>query len=227
MSKSLLTGTIVGISIASLCFGSSAQAAPAAESISDTEKIGKIQPEGKTPFDFDYYENLLQSLAKTDRIRICGLDKVCVNLWRKGKLQIFKEGRIFEGDFNSDGEADEAVILEEDDDDDSDLKTYCIHISTLGKDGSRRVILHEAIPTAQNIIDVFVDRTKNAIVIDTGGRLAKTTSIESLGGVGGYMYEVGRVIKVVAVVAWDKKSQKFDIFMPSYEKSKKKKQTRR
>lgn len=189
-----------------------------AEGAVPTSNPPAAEEEKKDPFEYEYFEDLVSPVPAHEEERLCGLDKVCVTLWKKGKLQIYKQGRLFEGDFNFDSKPDEAVILEKDDPDDPTGKEYYIYISS--KEGNeRKVLLHELIPGAPNIIDVFIDRVKNAIVIDTGGRITRTSSIGSVGG-SGYVYETGQVIKVVVVIVWNAKSGKFDLITPGFGKKK-------
>ena len=169
--------------------------------------------ENKEPFEFEYFEEMMNPVESREKERLCGLDKVCVTLWKKGKLKLFKEGRLFEADFDGDGVKDEAVILEQDVEDDPMAKEYLVYISNV-RDGQRKILLHELVPEAQNIIDVFWDPVKKALVIDTGGRIVKTQTMESIGG-SGYMYETGKVLKVVVVVKFNAQTNKFDIFVPS------------
>ena len=84
----------------------------------------------QTPFDYDYYEELMAPVPDHEQERLCGLDKVCMTLWKKGKLQLYKEGRLFVSDFNQDGIKDEAVILEKDEPDFPEDKDYLISITT-------------------------------------------------------------------------------------------------
>lgn len=170
--------------------------------------------ENKEPFEFDYYETLMNPLETRQRERLCGLDKVCIELWRKGKLQINKEGRLFSWDFNGDGKADEAVILEEDDEDDPASKNYLVYITTTSEDGKTKILFHELLPEAHNVIDVFVDKTKNALVIDTGGRIVRTQTHLSYGYDGAY-YQSGQTLKVVVVVHFDPKLGKFQSLVPT------------
>ena len=214
------------ICLSLLCVGcNSFTAAVRAETSPPIEKASEQKAEQKTAFDFDYYEELMDPLPGKEHERLCGLDKVCVELWRKQKMQVWKEGRLFTGDFNGDGSTDEAVILEGEDPDDEDEKVFYIYISSKDKaTGKRKVEFHELLTEAKNIVDVFWDKNKNALVIDTGGRVVRTESATaSVGAAGvGYSYPTDKVLKVVLVVSWDAKANKYELIQPKFETRKRK-----
>ena len=241
----------------------------------------------QSPFEYEYFEELIEPIEGGGTERLCGLDKVCVTLWKKGKLQIYKEGRLLEGDFNNNGIPDEAIVLEKDladattnqnaTDTASDAKgnstnnaskhettktgqatsnsvplggtgkEYWILISektpelsdptsaaaavpataTANAEKSNssvpenpnarkhKLLLHEKIPDAFNIVDFFVDAKKNALVVDIGERIMHTTSsmgLDPSATLGASMQGITQ--KVVVVIAWNSQTQKFDIIEP-------------
>lgn len=206
-------------------FCNSFQTCALAEGSLPIENAAEQKNEQRTPFDFDYYEDLMQPVPDKERKRLCGLDKICVELWQKQKMHVYKEGRLFTGDFNSDGITDEAVILEGEEADDPDEKVYYIYISSKDKDkGERKLWFHEVLPDARNVVDVFFDKDKNALVIDTGGRVVRTESATtSVGASGsGYTYSTGKVRKVVIVVLWNPKNNTYELLQPGEQNNKRK-----
>ncbi len=196
-----------------------------AETAPPIEKAPEQKAEQKTAFDYDYYEELMQPVPTKEHERLCGLDKVCIELWRKQKMEVWKEGRLFTGDFNGDGVTDEAVILEGEDPDDEAEKVFYVYISSKDKaTGQRKVEFHELLAGAKNVVDVFWDKNKNALVIDTGGRVVRTESATtSVGAAGtGFSYATGKVLKVVLVVSWDAKANKYELIYPNFETPKRK-----
>lgn len=179
--------------------------------------------QGKSVFEFDSYEQIVNPLLSGENERLCGLDKACIELWRKGKLQIFTEGRLFTGDFNNDGKPDSAVILEKDiDEDDPSEKAFYIYITTAGEDGKRKVLLHELLPDTHSIVEFFWDAKRNALVIDTGGRVQRSENVTQLGGAA-FIYESAeKLYKVIIAISWNPKTQKFDIVSPVFGKKKRK-----
>lgn len=227
--KTVLVSTLVLLTIASS--SASAQDFGAA----GVSNSGGEEP--KTPFEFEYFDELLGTIPEKERERLCGLDKVCVELWRKGKLQIFKEGRLIEGDFNEDGITEEAMILETDSVSDATQKDYWIYVSQPESEGPRiqneipeksgtpplpeklvkghKILLHEPIPDAFNVIDFFWDPKRKGLVIDIGERLMRSSSngLSDPSQVTGVV-QSGVAQKVVVVVTWNSKSNKFDLIVP-------------
>ncbi len=264
--------------------------------------------EQKTPFEFEYFDELLGTIPEKERERLCGLDKVCVELWKKGKLQIYKEGRLLEGDFNGDGVTEQAMILETDSESEAEIgmerKDYWIYISQpdevsaakteaekgSGKDPSsktepnavnsdaktaeldpgkitgirfgktpeiqydktesaskleltppsgvrpgatsgsaattkpaaadslvkgHKILLHELIPDAFNVIDFFWDPKRKGLVIDVGERLLRSTGsgiTDPTQMVG--VVQPGVTQKIVVVVTWNSKTNRYDVIVP-------------
>lgn len=249
----------------------------------------------KTPFEFEYFDELLNTIPEKERERLCGLDKVCVELWRKGKLQIYKEGRLIEGDFNEDGITEQAMILETDSESEAEAgmgrKDYWIYISQPEDDkpadaksdtsdpnakagesngtnnaapekesasaspaknalatssGAKtptgqsartdttktangpapaslpdrlvkghKVLLHEILPDAFNVIDFFWDPKRKGLVIDVGERIMRAGGLGVLDdGLRAAVVQPGRSEKVIVVVTWNPKTSKFDVNVP-------------
>ncbi len=223
--QALLSAALLGSMLSGYLLPASAEDAA---SFKPEGSLPASSTEGKHVFEYDYYAQLTDPLPAHEEERLCGLDKICVTLWRKGKLEIFKEGRLFQGDFNSDGIEDEAMVLEKDQEDDPLGKDYYIYISTKYKpDDKPTVLLHELIPNASNIVDVFWDQKRNALVIDTGGRIERNESISQIGGAA-YVYEsAAKVYKVVVVVSWNPKTDKFDVIEPGFKWDQKKKKRKK
>ncbi len=229
----------------------------------------ETQTDQKTPFEFEYFEELLNTVPEKERERLCGLDKVCVELWRKGKLQIYKEGRLIEGDFNEDGITEQAMILETDSESEAEAgmgrKDYWIYISqpeddktadtksdspapdtkpaeTGGSNNSgaagdnskteankslsgaalpdrlvkgHKVLLHEILPDAFNVIDFFWDPKRKGLVIDVGERIMRAGSMGVLDdGLRAAVVQPGHSEKVIVVVTWNPKTSKYDVLVP-------------
>jgi hypothetical protein len=201
----------------------SAQSGPPAQSCPPTQSCpAKPSPASapaatQTPFEFEYFEELMAPVEDWKDERLCGLDKVCMVLWKKGKLQIYREGRIYTGDYNLDGMPDEALILEKDDPDDPTIKEFYVSITSAEK-GRRKCLLHQLIPNANNILSVDWDPEKKALIIDTGGRVTKTPMITTYGT--GAIYGNTQVIKLIVVVVWNPRTRKFDVLTPGFGKGK-------
>ena len=199
----------------------------AEEGSADNNKTGgqpaQGQPaQGKSAFEFDFYDQIMNPLLTREDERLCGLDKACIDLWRKGKLQIFKEGNLFTADFNMDGKPDTAMILEKYIDDDPTDKAYYIYISTKDAEGKEQILLHEPLVDARNIVDTWYDDKKNALIIDTGGRIQKSESVTQLGGAA-FIYESAeKLYKVIIAISWNPKIDKFEIVCPAFGKKKRK-----
>lgn len=177
------------------------------------------KPKPQTAFEFDEFQGMVAGVPNNEVERLCGLDKICVTLWKKGKLQIYKEGRVFRGDFNQDGVQDEAIILERDaSDDDPEDKEFLVCITT-PENGLHKVLLHEVIPGANNVVEVFVDEARKALVIDTGGRIIRSQSMASYGDMPLYPASA-KEIKVVVLVVWNPKTKRFDLVTPALGKTK-------
>lgn len=285
----------------------------------------ETQTDQKTPFEFEYFEELLNTVPEKERERLCGLDKVCVELWRKGKLQIYKEGRLIEGDFNEDGITEQAMILETDSESEAEAgmgrKDYWIYISQPEDDktadsksdtaalnltpaetgGSstglaketgavstvqmnlparssgaktatidstspaaakpstaesastaaaspaarssaaespkteankslsgaapaalperlvkgHKVLLHEILPDAFNVIDFFWDPKRKGLVIDVGERIMRAGGMGVLDdGLRAAVVQPGHSEKVIVVVTWNPKTSKYDVLVP-------------
>ncbi len=188
-----------------------ATSADAAVAGDDEDQVSAAKP--KVPFDFDYFEELMAPVPNHEEERLCGLDKVCVTLWKKGQLQVDQAGHILNGDFNGDGISETAIVLEQNPPDAPADKSFLIYISQ--KQGeTRKVLLHALLPEAKNILEMFWDDEKKAIVIDTGGRFVQTDILSSYNG-SIYSYNAGKVQKVVEVVLWNPKTSTFDIIDPS------------
>lgn len=193
----------------------------------------------QTPFEYDYFEELMEP-APHESERLCGLDKVCVKLWKSGKLEVYKEGRLLEGDFNGDGVADAAMILEKDSKTEQVGKDYWIYVSTAAaaaksdaasatksdaaaaaktdappvKEG-HKLMLYSQIPDAFNVVEFGWDEEKKALVIDIGERIMHTNAsmyMDPAGMVGNNMS--GKTEKVLVLVSWNPTSQKYEMHEP-------------
>ena len=218
-------GATVLILTALLTSSSAFMSAPAQSDGFPSQRSG--DDDQKTPFDFEYFDELLGTVPEKERERLCGLDKVCIDLWRKGKLQIYKEGRLLEGDFNGDGVSEQAMILETDVQSESeapaDRKDFWIHITQATDESTapdklvkgRKVLLHEMLPNAFNVIDFSWDAKRKGLVIDVGERLTRSTGagISDLNQALGTVHP-GRTDKVVVVVTWNDKTNKYDLLVP-------------
>lgn len=194
----------------------------------------------ETPFEFDYFQQL-DPETEPERKRLCGLDKVCIELWKKGKLQIYKEGRLIEGDFNNDGIQEQAMILETDAANEQTGKDYWIHITQAqeqkaGSDAtpavgnaanspakadaettpiSHKVLFDEMIPDAFNVIDFSWDEKRKSLVIDIGERVYHGTTAMTVDPTQTLMVaQQGKTDKVLVFVGWNAKTNKFELTMP-------------
>ena len=175
--------------------------------------------EKRTPFDYEYFEELMNSIhavsnpneAKESE-RLCGLDSYCITLWKKGQLQVYKDGRLISGDFNGDGISDDAFITERDKNGGASGKEYAISITTK-VNGKGKILMHQTLREANNIVEFFWDADKKAIVIDTGKRVVKTATVTNVTG-SGFKNESNQNFKVVATVTWNPKTEKFDLLYP-------------
>lgn len=172
-----------------------------------------------TPFDYDFYTELMSPIPNSSDERLQGLDKNLMSLWRQEKLQVQKEGRILSGDFNGDGIADEAILLEKDSDEDPSGKDVWIAI-TSKKDGARKLLCHKKLPGAHaSIISFTWDAGKHEFAIDTGKRIIQTETVSSVGG-SGFGTRTDQTKKEIILVSWNPKKDEFDVHVPSTAKTK-------
>jgi len=174
-------------------------------------------------FDFDLYKSMIDPLNGDGSERLCGLDQVCIDLWHKEKLEIYKDGRLFSGDFNGDGRPDEAIILEKDNPKMLLGKEFYILITSTDDDGKQKVLLHELLPNATNIVSTRWDKESKALLVDTGGRAQRSNvNVTQIGGPS-VINETGagQSEKSVISIVWNGKDNKFDVL--THRSSKKKK----
>lgn len=188
-----------------------------------TEPTVTSSPAQEKVFDFDFYKSMVDPLNGDGSERLCGLDQACIELWHKEKLEIYKDGRLFSGDFNGDGKLDEAIILEKDNPKMMLGKEFYILITTTDDDGKQKVLLHALLPNASNIVSTRWDKANNALLIDTGGRSQHSNiNVTQIGGPS-VINETGNAKseKSVISIVWNSKANKFDVLTRSISKKNK------
>ncbi len=125
------------------------------------------------PFEYEYFAEMVSLSPQKEKIRLCGLDKVCMEMWKSGRLAVMKNGKFVLGNFDGTGDSEEAMILEQDSK--TGARDYFVFVTSPRSEG-RMLLAEELIPDVHNIVDFFWDPSRKAFAVDTGERLMKQDS---------------------------------------------------
>lgn len=157
-------------------------------------------------FDYGLFEQMLSQSPRREKVRLCGLDKVCMEMWKDGRLAIGRRGKLVMADFDLDGSVDRAILLEQDV---ADRKDFYILVASTVKTTARTVLADEVVPEVHNVVDFFWDDSRKALVIDTGERIIKPKSTLVMDETPVLMNEAAdQIEKVFTWITWNPRSNR-------------------
>lgn len=169
------------------------------------------------PVYFDYNEfEAVRALDPTmSNARLCGMNKVCMKLWKNGEMLATEHGMVVRADFNGDGQTDIAVALEKDHSNSESSLDYFVIAAARAKDGGLRFMETVPFGTGHPIIELFWQESKRAIGVDTGERQFYSQSTVTMVGsgniLGGLSKKTGEIEARLTYLNWDTKTRKFDL----------------
>lgn len=165
---------------------------------------------------FDYNEFIaVRSLDPTlSEARLCGLNKVCMKLWKNGELMVPEHGMVVRADFDSDGVTDVGVAMERDKTAPAEGADYFM-VTATKKDGAYKLLETVPLEKARSIVESYWDLEKRAIAVDTGERELISESTGTMQSDGklltSFTAKTGTVEAKLKYLRWDKKTGKFAI----------------
>lgn len=183
--------------------------------VAGSTAIGAPQHDPKREF-FDYQEFIAVRALDPEmaEARLCGMNKMCMRLWKNGELMATEHGMVVRADFNEDGERDIGIAMEKDKPEPEEGIDYFIMAATKNKDGSYRLLQTVPLHSAHAVIDTYWAEPKHSIAIDTGERQLMSESTVTMQGngklIGGFSKKTGTVEAHLTYLSWDAKAKKFD-----------------
>lgn len=166
-------------------------------------------------FDYNEFEAVRALDPNMSNARLCGMNKVCMKLWKNGEMLATEHGMVVRADFNGDGQTDIAVALEKDHSASETSLDYFVIAAARAKDGGLRFMETVPFGTGHPIIELFWQEPKRAIGVDTGERQFYSQSTVTVLGsgniLGGLSKKTGEVEARLTYLNWDTKSRKFDL----------------
>ncbi len=167
------------------------------------------------PIYLDYQEfAAIKALApEMEGARLCGLNKVCMRLWRDGEMSVPEHGMVVREDLDGDGAGDVAVMLEKDKPKEEEGLDYFIIMANRSSLGWKLLGLKQ-IEDARSIVCAAWDPDKKSVAVDAGERhlvSESTVTMEDGRLIGGLRQHSGNVEIVYTYVTFNPKTKKFDI----------------
>lgn len=167
------------------------------------------------PIYFDYQEfAAIKALApEMEDARLCGLNKVCMRLWRDGEMSVPEHGMVVREDLDSDGATDVAVMLEKDKPKVEEGLDYFIIMANRSSAGWKLLGLKQ-IEDARSIVGAAWDAEKKGVAVDAGERhlvSESTVTMEEGRLIGGLRHHSGNVEIIYTYVTWNPRTKKFEL----------------
>lgn len=170
------------------------------------------KPEQIIYFDYDEFLAVRSLDPEMQESRLCGLNKVCMRLWKNGEMKVPEHGMVVRADFDGDGETDIGVAMERDKPNELEGLDYFVMAAAKTKDGSKLLQTYPLVG-AHTIIEMYWDSVKKSMAIDSGERQLTSESTVTLSDGNrtvSFSPKTGAVEMRLTYLRWNDKSKKFD-----------------